>query len=154
MPMKGDLVRNLISQLAFIRKHSLKVSSKEDDLLCGSACAFKNALAKGYLFFAGNLEMAPPFEYARHCRVHRCTIWISASLTLCGTLHGSLKLAASQLSSFSFHPKGQSCSSLWGLCFVSIFGGCMCFCFALIAQFPIGDSTALFKMLVIFKELF
>lgn len=43
---------------------------------------------------------------------------------------------------------------VFGAFAVFLFGGTRAFVFALIAQFPTGDSTALFKMLVIFKELF
>lgn len=93
-----------------------------------------------------------PFESARHRHAPCCVSWVSTCLTLCSTLHVSLNPAASQLPSLGFHPAilQQPLGAL--LCFY--FWERMCFCFALIAQLPTGDSTALLKMLVIFKELF
>lgn len=135
----------------FPQGNTLKLSGEK-------ACAFKNTLAKGYLFFAGNLEavwlLATSF-WVRPASPRSLLHVVGLDVSDVVQRLARLPEPGCFPAAFPWLPPcrailQQPLGAL--LCFY--FWELMCFCFALIAQFPTGDSTALFKMLVIFKELF
>lgn len=113
-----------------VRNVSLKLCMEEDDLLCRSACTFKNALSKItcslHIIGSGRVVDHLPLSVPSIATFSGACC-VSASQALCSTLHGSLELAVSLLPLLSSHPKCESCSRLWGLCSGFGLGGACAF---------------------------